>query len=144
MTYRVSNNSGEDLLFAPAFELSSGPGVVLRSGRDVPLEVTRELMKQTQNEFIEDQISIIGQLLQGKENAKDGIVIWPLPAFSEDTVTLYAAGFSGETATVQLPDSPDSKVVLRKTMMMRFRVPGTLEHQQSRPLELLEKRWIMR
>src|SRR5437870_4091815 len=36
MTYKAVNNSGEDLLFAPMFELSLGDGKVLRSGRDVP------------------------------------------------------------------------------------------------------------
>ncbi len=142
-TYVVTNNSGQDLLFAPAFELANDEGDVLRSGRQVPLEVTRALISAQDNSFLQDQISIIGQLLQGRENARDGIAIWPANDLNADDVTIYAAGFSGETATVEGP-ATKQKAVLRKTLMLRYAVHGDLVGQGTRPLDLSEQRWIMR
>jgi hypothetical protein len=141
LTYRVTNNSGEDLLFAPSFELATQEEV-LRSGRNVPLEVTRTLLQSCQNEFLQDQIGIIGQLLQGKENARDGIVIWPANDLNVEDVAIYAAGFSGETATVIAPDTKQ-KFILRKTLMLRYKVSGELNPRGAIPLAE-PPRWIMR
>jgi hypothetical protein len=143
LTYTVTNNSGEDLLFAPSFELAMDHQV-LRSGRQIPLEVTKKLLDQTQIPQIEDQISIIGQLLQGKENAKHGLVVWPANELATLDLTLYAAGFSGETATVERPDNKE-KVVLRKTLMVRYASPGDLSQNGQDPIPTAEpSRWIMR
>lgn len=145
MTYTVTNNSGEDLLFAPSFELALDHEVV-RSGRSVPLEVTKQLLNSTQIAGIEDQISIIGPILQGKENAKSGLIVWPANEMAPLELTVYAAGFSGETATVERPDSKNhDKVVLRKTMMLRYAPPGDLSQNGQNAIPLGEPlRWIMR
>jgi hypothetical protein len=143
MTYKVTNNSGEDLLFAPSFELAMDHQV-LRSGRQIPLDVTKQLLESTKINQIEDQISIIGQLLQGKENAKHGLVVWPASELSTLDLTLYAAGFSGETATVERPDNKD-KVVLRKSLMVRYASPGDLTQNGQNAIPPAEpSRWIMR
>ncbi len=143
MTYQVTNNSGEDLLFAPAFELATDDEV-LRSGRGVPLEVTRKLIESVQNQFVQDQISIIGQLLQGKENARDGIVIWPANDLNLEELAVYAAGFSGETATVDAPDT-HQKFVLRKTLRLNYQISGELVGQEGHDIPLAEPAgWIMR
>lgn len=142
-TYTVSNNSGEDLLFAPSFELAMDNQVV-RSGRNVPLEVTKQLLQSSDIPQIEDQISIIGQILQGRENAKNGLVIWTANELAPVELTVYAAGFSGETATVERPDTKN-KVVLRKTLMARYAPPGDLTQNGKSDIPLAEPiRWIMR
>ena len=143
MTYTVTNNSGQDLLFAPSFELSDGQGSVIRSGRDVPLTVTQTLLAQTQNVYIQDQISIIGELLQGGENARDGIVIWPVNNLNPEQVIVYAAGFSGETKTVTIGDGKD-KYILRKTLRLDFTAHGDLSGVSSVTFPLQAKSWIMR
>lgn len=143
MTYKVTNNSGEDLLFAPSFELATEYGV-LRSGRQIPLEVTKQLLEDSRLPQIEDQISIIGQLLQGKENAKYGLVVWPANELAPSEITLYAAGFSGETATVERPDTKES-TVLRKSLMVRYAPPGDLTQNGQEAIPTSEPaRWIMR
>jgi hypothetical protein len=142
-TYTVANTSGEDLLFAPSFELAMDNQVV-RSGRNVPLEVTKQLLKNSDIPQIEDQISIIGQILQGRENAKKGLVVWTANELAPVELTVYAAGFSGETATVERPDTK-AKVVLRKTLMARYAPPGDLTQNGKADLPLAEPiRWIMR
>lgn len=143
LTFKAVNNSGQDMLFAPSFELSDGEGRVYRSGRDVPLFVTQQLLASTQNPFIQDQIGIIGEFLQGAENAKDGLAIWPVDGFSPAQLTVYAAGFSGETKTVTAPDGK-SKFVLRKTLRLEFQTPGDLATPSSEAYPVATRGWIMR
>lgn len=143
MDYSVVNNSGEDLLFAPAFELANGEGEILRSGREVPQFVSETILKSVQNAFAEDQIEIIGTLLQGREHGKDGVVIWPVTDANPERLTIYAAGFSGETATVEPPNS-DHRFVLRKTLRIDFDSPGDLFGRRFEAIPAREQSWIMR
>jgi hypothetical protein len=151
LTYRVGNNTKQDLLFAPAFELSTEDVSAVRSGRDVSAGVTREILERLDNPMVKDQISILGNLLQGVENSKDGVVIWPAPELHPNEITVYAAGFSGETRTIEVADtSPDAKpgakkqIVLRKTLMLRYRNLGEIRDRGAEPFELVERRWILR
>jgi hypothetical protein len=147
MTYLVTNNTASDILFAPAFELTTDEGVVLRSGRDVPFEVTKAIIERLGNPMLEDQIGIVGNLLRGEENAKEGVVIWPMPTHHCNELAVYAAGFSGETATMELPNPQTGELerkLLRKTLMLRYRAPGEFDAAFGSPLEPYETRWIMR
>jgi hypothetical protein len=147
MTYKVTNNSPTDLLFAPAFELATDDMAVLRSGRDVPVSATNVMLDRLENPLLMDQISIVGTLLRGEENAKEGLVMWPVPALFQSEVIVYAAGFSGETTTLDLPSPATGKLerkVLRKTLMLRYRLPGELNPTSGADLEPIETRWIMR
>ena len=58
-----------------------------------------------------------------------------------------AAGFNGETARIELPDPETGEkreIVLRKTYMVRYSIPGSLELRGSEPLKPRDERWIMR
>jgi hypothetical protein len=143
MTYRVINNSGQELLFAPAFDLADGEGEVIRSGRDVPGAVTSALLEQARNPFIQDQISIIGEIRQGAENAKDGLVVWPAATLRPQEITVYIGGLSGETATVTSPDGK-SRFVLRKTLKLDYASPGDLTAQGADAFTVQSRAWIMR
>ncbi len=147
LTYRVTNTSGQDLLLAPSFELATDEGEVLRSGRDVPTAVTRRILELVNDPLVEDQLSILGMILQGEENAKDGVVIWPATDLDINEIAVYASGFSGETETVQLLDRATGQNVPylhRKTLMARYRMPGELFRRGTEPFEPYEQRWIMR
>lgn len=146
LTYQVVNKTGEDVLFAPSFELSDGEGNVLRSGRGVPLDVVDKLQGDLQNKFLEDQISILGMLMQGDENAKDGIVIWPFDNMTASEVTVYAAGFSGEVSQVEIRDAKGAmqKVAMYKTHMSRYKTGGDMTNRGSEPFTAYENTWIMR
>lgn len=147
MTYRVVNNSGRDVLFAPAWDMATENATVFRSGRDVPVEVTRRIMDDLADPFLQDQIAIIGTLLQGKENSKSGVVIWPARDMKLEYIQVFGAGFSGETATIEAPDPETGhprQMLLRKTLLLKYRSPGELRPARGEPLEQVEKRWIMR
>jgi hypothetical protein len=147
LTYTVTNASGSDILLAPMFELVGGDAKIRRSGRDVPADVTRAILERLNNPFLLDQISIIGLILQGAENAKEGLVVWPADDLKPGDLTVYATGFSGEMRTIEVPDpvtGNPSTITLRKTMMVRYDAPGEIDRRGDRPLEVIEKRWILR
>lgn len=147
MTYKVTNASGTDVLLAPAWDLATSDGRITRSGRNVPAAVTQELMKTLHNDFLEDQISIIGVLMQGEENAKDGLVVWAVDDLRVDEVDIFGAGFSGEAKPLEVlnpASGQKDKVLLRKTIMARYQTPGEIEAHGNDPFEPAEIRWIMR
>jgi hypothetical protein len=144
MPYYVENNSGEDRFLAPRFELATEEGDVIRSGgSNVPREVTKTIIARFQNELLEDEISMLGPILQGPENAREGVVIWPATDLKVDEVTVYASGFSGETKQFVRPDNGEV-VVLRKTRMLRHATPGNIDATSDQPFRRTVDRWIMR
>lgn len=147
MTYRVTNYSGQDLIFAPSLDLVTDRGTIRRSGRDVPPEVTQHILTSLRDPLLEDQISILGQILQGVENAKDGLAVWPADDLETDSIEVFIAGLSGENKPIVLRD-PETKrnkrVMLRKTLMLEYETPGVLTGRGATPLELENTVWVMR
>jgi hypothetical protein len=147
LTYTVTNTSGKDMLFTPSFEMCNDKGEVVRSGREVPAAVTKAILDSLNSELIQDQISIVGMLLQGEGNAKDGLVVFPATTLRFSQMEVYGAGFSGETKTIDQMDAKTGKpvrITLRKTLMLRYQPTGEVRGQGARPFELIEKRWVMR
>lgn len=142
MTYLVMNPTQEDVFFAPTFEMATDEGDLIRSGRGVPREVTLELLRRLENPLLEDEVRVIRMLGQGEENAREGLVVWPLQSLKADEIRIFAAGFSGETRTIRRPDT-DEEVTLRKTLMLRYATPGYIPTDNT-PLTRVERRWIMR
>jgi hypothetical protein len=146
MTYTAINKSGQAVLFAPMFTLATEEGGTLVAGDGVPAAVTEELLSRLENPFLEDQLSIIGPLQQGIENAREGLVVWPLVDADVDEIKVFCAGFSGETTRLTITDAVDGQpktVTLRKTLMLRYSTPGELSAGPT-PLPLVDQRWIMR
>ncbi|MBX3381565.1 MAG: hypothetical protein KF805_15825 [Phycisphaeraceae bacterium] len=147
LTYRVVNNTREDLLLAPLFELTTENGDIVRSGRDVPHSVLKKIMAEVDNPLAEDQISILGTLLQGEENGREGVVVFSDVDISARDITIYATGFSGETAPYEVTDPKTGKVhreLLRKTLSLEYKLPGDVTGRVNEPLPLFEQRWVMR
>ncbi|MCK6478426.1 MAG: hypothetical protein L6Q35_16525, partial [Phycisphaerales bacterium] len=109
--------------------------------------VTEQLIKNLNNPYLEDQISIIGVMMQGEENAKDGLVVWAVDDFRVDEVSIFGAGFSGEAKPMEIlnPETDErERVLLRKTLMSRYITPGDIERHVTPEFESIETRWIMR
>lgn len=143
MTYKVLNNTGEDRDFAPWFELATDNGQIVRAGRDVPHAVVQNLLRRVDNPFLQNDLNVQGRLLQGDENAREGLVVWPAPDMTAGEYTVYAMGFSGETKTIARPDNGE-EVVLRKTLMLVHEGTGRLDPTSGRPLNRTKDRWILR
>jgi hypothetical protein len=141
--YKVVNKTGQDLTFAPSFEMATDDGDLFKAGRNVPLEVTGTLLQRLRNSFLQDQVSIIGTLGQGEENAKEGLVVWEAPNLKVDEITIFASGFSGESRRITKPGSGE-EVVLRKTLMLRHLAPGDISVFDDQVIPRTEERWILR
>ncbi len=147
MTYKVVNNTGQDLLFAPSLEMSTDEGSLIRAGREVPAEATRRILESLQNPFLQDQISVVGPLLQGEENAREGLAVWLLPDVSVAELTVYVAGLSGETRAIETKDSKTgetNRTLLRKTMMIKYFGPGEVDPASGNEIYRADDRWILR
>ncbi len=148
LTYDITNHWGTDLLFFPDLQLKTDEATIQRSGRDVPAAVQDEIMRRLSNPLLEDQISIVGQILQGPENARTGLAIWPAEDLDVDEVFVFFAGLSGENKSYYVadPENPDARqrINLRKTLMLRYETPGELGLENHQILELAERVWIMR
>jgi len=148
-TYSVTNNTGTDLEFVPSFVLTTDSGVSMMSGLSVPASVTEHILRSLEHPFLQDQVDILGPIQQGPENAKHGLVVWPVRDFRADEIRVFGAGFSGETDTIELTDPRTGEAVeltFRKTLMLRFASPGEIRvgEMGDDAFQVAEKRWIMR
>ena len=147
LTYRVVNATGQDRMFAPLFELATDKGHVVRSGRGVPAEITREIMGMLDDPLLKDQLNIVSTLLQGIENNRRGLAVWKLPDISVDEIKVFAAGFSGESEPFYITDPETGERVrklLRKTRMLRYAAPGVITAESSPTPDPIEARWVLR
>ncbi len=145
MTYLVTNNSGEDVYFAPTFQLyTPDDGQIYRSGRGIPSEVTDHVLAEVDNELVQDDIRVQGPLLQGREYAREGVAIWPAMNLTVDEIMIFATGFSGETKRIVRPDNGE-EYLLRKTLMLRYSTPGDINPRRRDPIDPVgDGRWILR
>ena len=146
LTYRVTNYSGTDLLFAPDVSLMTDNVTVYKSGRNVPTAVTNAIIHELDNPLVESQIDIVSTVLEGPEHARDGVLIWPAKQLDVDEVSVFFAGLSGEFESYVVGREGDNprRYTLRKTLMLRYATPGNFSDQGARPFDLAEKRWVMR
>ena len=129
-TYQVINRTAEDRMFAPRAELFTDKGEILRSGDGVPSEVSRRLMGLLAQPLMENENQIIGDLRQGKENARDGIVIWKATDLDSNEMTIFVTGLSNAFERVKHPLTQDD-VVLRKTLRLDYVTPGNMADSVS-------------
>ena len=78
-----------------------------------------------------------------REHARDGLVVWLADQLDVNEISMFIEGLSGETAAVKNPATGD-QVVLRKTLVRDYLVPGDVLPRGSKPVELIEQRWVMR
>lgn len=143
-TYYVENNTGDDRIWAPIHTLFTDAGEILRSGEDVPPRVSRQILARFGNPLLETQNQIIGDILQGEENALEGLVVWPARNLNVTDVSLFVAGISGETAEVSDPLDPQRKIIMQKTLQRDYVVPGEPSARGDDPALFQEERWVMR
>lgn len=143
MHYTVTNRTKRDRIWAPKFTLFTDVGEILESGKDVPSTITVKIKDLLGNELIETQNEIIGDLLQGTENARDGLVIWPARVLQVNEITMFISGISGETIRVRNPITGE-QVILYKSLQRDYIIPGDALARGLRPIDLKAQQWILR
>lgn len=164
LPYTVTNNTGQELLFVPDVMIYTDAGDLILAPRKVPPVVFTAVKAELRNPLLESPIDIIGQLLQGEDNARDGVILWPAPNHDIDSFKIFVGGLSGETAILDpdgtiIPEKADSNdeadidahaarkragIVLRKTLVLEVATPGDIETRTSAPVVMRRSQWIMR
>lgn len=143
MTYTVSNETGEDQYFVPEFTLVTDSGEVLQGNRRVPPPVIKTIQNYEGNPLLERPTELIGRLLQGPDNARDGMVVWRMPEKNVRNVRIFIAGLSGEIHVVEDPETGEEHT-LRKTFMLEYRLPGSGEYMHRKEFLFEDSDWVVR
>ena len=146
-TYEVANKTGKPQRFSPRFELLMGDGTILLGGSDVAPEVARRLQRTATKPDAADQFQIIGDILEGEENARDGYVVWPAKGDAKQ-ITLFVTGVSAAFDRVKDP-ATGKETFLRRTWARDYALDGSSdprESAQAAPVlrEGQDHRWLMR
>jgi hypothetical protein len=158
-TFTVTNRTGEDRQFAPEILLYTHTGQMLRAGQGVNPIVFQHIKKLHNNPLLRDLVGITGKMLQGQDNARDGVAIFRDFDPEAARFDIFIGGLSGETATVQLPApikvrqiGPGGKevtvekkaITLAKTLDLTYRIGTETRNRIDATVQLLGKRWVMR
>lgn len=159
MFYTVTNKAGKDQYFAPRFTLYTETGQLLQSGQGVPAGVFAAIQKRHNNVLLLDPTSIIGKILQGDDNAKDGVAIFADIDSKARNFDIFVTGLSGESVQVTLPEPVTTtitndqgtaeqisvdKATLFKTLRLAYDLPGEASARARTAPKLVKQEWVMR
>ncbi len=159
MRYKITNNTGQDRVFVPEFILYTDTGQVLRAGRNIPASVFQAIKEVANDPLLLDLADMAGRLLQGQENAKDGVAIWEDFDPNAAAFDVFVSGLSGETVEITLPkpirvvetdafgkqtEVVKDKIILAKTLKRSYRIPLEAADRSRAALNLTEEEWVMR
>ncbi len=140
--YTVSNNTGRDVLYTPDFEITTDSGQAIAAYKDVPKDVFGKIKELHGATLLQSHTEILGKLLQGEDNAKDGVIIFAGLEAEARVLNLFISGISGETAEVKNPMS-GAVVVLQKSLVLEYSIPGEAVRIDPRPT-LKSTKWVMK
>ena len=142
-TYAIANRTGKTQRFSPRFDLLMGDGTILEAGLGVPVDVARRLRASCASAQALDQFQVMGDLLDGEANAKEGFVAWPARGDARQ-FTLFVAGPSRAFDRVEGPNG--SKTIVRRTWCRDFSAPGTADPRTTveAGFDPIRDRWVMR
>ncbi len=159
LLYTVTNRSGKDRLFVPEIVLYTNTGQMLRAGQGVNTIVYKTIKKLHNNPLLYDMVSITGKLLQGEDNARDGVAIFRDFDPKAASFEIFFGGLSGEIAVTRLPRpimvkeiGPGGKqmmvekdrITLVKTLKLQYTVGTEAKGRLNAKVRLLRKGWVMR
>ncbi len=159
LRYTVINRTGDDRPFTPDFTLYSERGELHQAGFQVPHQAYEIIRKRHNDPLLRTPVGMMGKLLQGEDNAKHGIAIWPDFDAESGFVDIFVGGLSGEVQEIPLPKPikktlrlPDGKtkeitkrtLILSKTLNLRFKIAGEVAARHRAEPELVFGKWVMR
>lgn len=147
----LTNNSGADVDFYPSCDLFTDTFQVLSAGIKTQQLVFKQIKLKHQGKypFLEPLDFVDHKFLQGPDNAKDIVIIWPDFDAKAKNIDLLIAGLSNETVVVDHPTQTDEngepvKVYLRKTLVLKYAIGGDETLRHSAKLVFKDKSWVMR
>jgi hypothetical protein len=131
-TYRVVNRTGAERMWAPKFEFFGDRGELIDAGKGVPTRVTKAVIDKAGTQFTQDQYQILGPILVGEENAKDGLVIFPSPDPQITEITIFVGGVSSKFRRDNDPVTGKPRMQ-RRVLRLDFEVPGQAGDRPTKP-----------
>lgn len=159
LRYRITNDTGQDRRFIPSFDLCTNTGQLFTDRTTVPKAVYDAIKELHNQPLLESLAEVTGQVLEGEDNAKDGVAIWPDIDPAAGKLEVYIGGLSGDQRRLKLPitvtmtrELPNGEtvtiktdeVVLHRTLLLEFGLPGEAAARQNTPAVQLKKRWMWR
>ena len=143
-SYTIANKTGKTQRFSPRFELLMGDGVILTAGKDVPVDAARRVQRAAASAQAVDQFQIMGDILDGEANAREGFVIWPAKGDAKD-ITLFVTGMSSSFDRRTDP-ATGKDVIVRRSWSRHFTLPGVSDPRlsQEASFDPLKDDWLMR
>ena len=142
LRYTVVNNTGKDIFFVPRFDMVTDTGRVIPATVDISGQLFAAIRHRTGDAFLINPMLVAGRLLQGKDYAKDSVAVFMGLTSKDRGFKIFVSGLSGETA-VQADPLTGKPVVLHKTLVLHYSVPGEAINMRPHPI-LLSRTWVMR
>ncbi|MBV8779918.1 MAG: hypothetical protein JO353_00840 [Phycisphaerae bacterium] len=130
LTYTVTNNTNQEQMFLPFFEMVTRRGNVIRSDKNIPQPVFDAIKRKSGNKFLEPFTKIGGELRLGEDEARDGVAIWKEPDPRMGNFTIFVGGLSGEAVQMKdengqpAKDASGNPIILRKTLQLNYIIRG--------------------
>jgi hypothetical protein len=150
MTYTVTNNSDQEQVFLPRFEILSEDGRVTRSDTNIPAAVFDAIKAREKKQLLEPFTKIAGEIRLGEDQARDGVAIFPEPSTRMGHFSIFVAGLSGEAVTLKddkgepVKDKDGQLVILRKTLRLNYHVRGDEVFPGEDEVSENAEEWVMR
>ncbi len=147
----LTNKTSRDVEFYPKCELMTDTFEIIPAGKAVWPAVVEQIKKRHQGRypFLESIDEVGNKILQGSDNARDIIIVWPNFDPRANNIKLFMAGMSNETVVIEHPQDKDDsgepvKVYLRKTLELSYDLPSNAVLRSPVKLTYQGKRWVMR
>ncbi len=152
LLYTITNNTGQDVEFYPQFELMTDTFKLYNAGDKVRRPVFEAIRKRYAETIplLEPQSMLTGRLLVGKDNARDSVAIFEDFDPNATEASVFVAGLSNETVKMEISEKAESgekvtkEVLLRKTLMLKYQVPGDRFNPEKRVMLYRDREWLMR
>ena len=155
LLYSVTNQTGREVEFYPAFDLVTDTLEVVEGGNGVHPAVYKAIQKQYAKlyPFFVPPREATGLLRQGVDNKLTSAIALVDFDPQASRFAMYVAGLSGETARVPNPafdpGRPESDknmrfFVLRKTLAVTYELPGDPQSRNLATPRRAKREWVMR
>ena len=149
MTYVATNNTDQEQIFLPKFEMLTKTGQIVRSNRETSPAVFEAIARRERSKPLQPSLKLQGTILVGEDQAKYGVAVWEEVEARPGSFTIFVNGLSGETAPLTdstgkpMMDKDNQPITLRKSRQLDYTVRGD-ELYAGDPIEKTGDTWVMR
>lgn len=167
VVYTATNTSGRTQRFFPMFQIVTDDLRVLDTDTGIDLRVFDAIAKRHSltHKYLVPPSKVIGMVLAGDDHAVESVAIWRQVDLTENAFRIYVSGLSGETQLTPNPaynarkaesqaaepvsdkpggPPPAKYFTLRKTLEIRYTLPGSPRARLHIAPERGLVRWVMR